>query len=166
MPYGYGQNALISSSDATGSRQYTRMRGPVLLGQQESTKIAGMGSGNISPAHLVNVSSGPVDFINAATTFANANLVTCSSGWNVSTGTPKGIVYITMATGAGNLIAAGSTANVPTGLPGGQGGVGLVWDAAGATLAIFDPLSSAWLWPHQLGSSGNGAVITWSASSS
>jgi hypothetical protein len=75
-------------------------------------------------------------------------------------------VYISQTTGSGNIIAAGSTANAPVGLPGGAAGVALLWDAANKTLAIYEPASSAWLWPHQLGSSGNGASITWSASSS
>jgi hypothetical protein len=117
----------------------------------------------MSPAHLVNVSTVSVDFINAYSSFATG--VATSSSSNVSTGLPKGILYITKSTGAGNMIAAGSTANAPVNLPGGATGVGLVYDEAKGTLAIYEPRSSAWLWPH-LANADPGTTITWSASSS
>lgn len=163
MPgYGYGSFGTISSSDTVAGRQYTRLRGPVLLGNQGSSLIGDQSGANMSPAHLVNVSTASVNFINAMTSFATG--VATSSSQNVSTGAPTGIVYITQSTGAGNMVHAASTANAPVGLPGGATGVGVVWDAAYKTIAIYDPGSSAWLVPHWAGSSGS--VITWSATSS
>lgn len=169
MPYGYGPFVFTSSAggDIGGGRHYTRLRGPVLLGapSQENTFSGTLGAPWQAP-HIANISSQRADMLASVISSAgNPYMGVTSSSFNVSTGTPTGLVYITQATGAGNLIAAGSTANAPTGLPGGANGVALCWDAAGNTLALYVPQSSAWLWPHSA-SSGAGAVITWTASSS
>ena len=160
MPFGFGRVGTFTSSaggDITAGRNYTRFLGPLLVGDQYTSQLAG--SGGIVPPHLVNVSTMRADMLlSVVSTFAS------TAGSNVSTGTPTGLVYISMSTGAGNLVHAGSTANVPTGLPGGANGAALCWDSAALTLAVFNPDSSAWLWPHWAGSSGG--TITWSASSS
>ena len=174
MPYGYGPFVFTSSAggDIGGGRHYTRLRGPVLLGapSQENTLAPGGGSAGTLGApwqapHLANVSSQRGDMLASVISSAANPYMTTSSSLNVSTGAPTGLVYISMATGAGNLIAAGSTANAPSGLPGGFNGAALCWDAAAKTIALYDPLSSAWCFPHSA-SSGAGAVITWTASSS
>ena len=163
MPLGYGN--LSSSDSFTGGSPYTRLRGPILLGQRPDNAGSGQTGPTYSqPPHAVNVSTGRGDMlVSVVSTFTGA-LIGTSSGYNVSTGAPTGLVYISMTTGTGNLIAAGSTANAPVGLPGGASGVGLCWDAAVKTLAVYDPFSSAWLWPHWAGSSG--ATVVWSATSS
>lgn len=161
MPFGY--NNLASSDGFTGGQTFTRLRGPILAGQKADNVGTG-GPTYAQPAHLVNVSTNRGDMLlSVISSFGGAGAT--SSGLNVSTGAPVGLVYISQTTGAGNLIAAGSTANAPTGLPGGANGVALCWDAAAGTLAIYDPQSSAWKWPHST-SSGAGCAITWSASSS
>ena len=164
MPFGYGN--ITSSDNFVSGQKYTRLQGPILVGQRSDSAGSGQtGPVFTQPPHAVNVSTARGDMlVSVVSTFTGA-LVGTSSSYTVSTGAPTGLVYISMTTGAGNLIAAASTANAPTGLPGGAHGVALCWDAAGNTLAIYDPLSSAWKWPHST-SSGAGAAITWSASSS
>ena len=175
MPYGgYGPFTFTSSAggDIGGGRSFTRLRFPVYAGAPaaENTLAPGGGSAGTLGApwmapHLLNVSSQRGDvLLSVVSSFGNP-YITTSSNMNVSTGAPTGLVYISVATGAGNLIAAGSTANAPTGLPGGFNGAALCWDAAKATIALYDPLSSAWCWPHSA-SSGAGGVIIWTASSS
>lgn len=159
MPFGYGN--LTSSDLFTGSGSYTRLRGPILVGQKGDNAGSGQtGPVYTQPPHMVNVSTARGDLlVSVVSTFAGV-----AAGSNVTTSAPTGLVYIPMTTGAGNLIAAGSTANAPVGLPGGANGAALCWDAAKLTLAVYDPGSSAWLWPHWLGSSG--ACVVWSATSS
>ena len=168
MPLGFGGVVFTSSSggDIGGGRHYTRLRGPVLVGAPSNSDAPGGSfAGKSFPPHIVNVSTMRGDMlVSVISSFAQSVTLT-SSALNVSTGTPTGLVYISMSTGAGGMIAAASTANAPTGLPGGANGAALVWDAAAMTLALYDPLSSAWLYPHTT-SSGAGTVITWSASSS
>ena len=162
MPLGYGPGTFTSSADIGGGRNYTRLKGPLLVGQVESSVLPGLGgpTGSFSPPHLVNVSTGRGDMLlSVVSTFS------ASAGSNVTTSSPIGLVYIPMTTGAGNLMAAGSTSNVPLGLPGGQNGVALCYDQAKGTLALYDPLTSGWLWPH-MPNANSGSVITWSASSS
>ena len=175
MPLGWGPNqTFTTSADIGGGRNYTRFKGPLLIGQVEglgSSAFGGVGgpTGSYLPPHMVNVSTARGDFLlSVVSTFALQTIGVSSSAANVSTGSPTGLVYISMTTGAGNLMAAGSTANVPTGLPGGANGVALCWDQAKGTLAVYDPGTSGWLWPHQAASSNValGGVITWSASSS
>lgn len=166
MPFGYG--TLTSSDLFTGGGSYTRLRGPILVGQKSDNSGSGQtGPVYTQPPHAVNVSTARGDMlISVVSSFAGAGAT--SSQMNVSTGAPTGLVYISQSTGAGNLIAAGSTANAPTGLPGGANGAALCWDAVTKTLAIYDPGSSAWLWPHQAASSNValGGTIVWSATSS
>jgi len=160
MPYGFGKvGTFTTSQDIGGGRNYTRFKGPLLVGEQYSSQLPGGGVPTVGP-HLVNVSTIPADMlISVISTFGS------TTGANATTSAPAGLVYITQTTGSGNLIAAGSTANAPPGLPGGQNGVALCWDSAGGTLALYDPLSSCWKWPHST-SSGAGCVVTWSSSSS
>jgi hypothetical protein len=144
-----------AGGDFGAGRSYTRFAGPLLVGSEYTSQLPG--NGGIIPPHLVNVSSLRGDLLIAVvSTFAS------TAGSNVSTALPTGLVYISQT--AGHLIAAGSTANVPVGLPGGKNGAALCWDSTMLTLAVYDPLSSAWMWPHWAGSSG--ATIVWSASSS
>ena len=163
MPLGYGN--LTSSDSFVSGQKYTRLQGPILVGQKSDSAGSGQtGPVFTQPPHAVNVSTARGDMlISVVSSFGSGNAT--SSQMNVSTGLPTGLVYISQSTGSGNLIAAGSTANAPVGLPGGANGVALCWDAAGNTLAIYDPASSAWKWPHST-SSGAGCAITWSASSS
>src|SRR5689334_4130079 len=138
MPYGYGQVTFTTSGDIGGGRNYTRIKGPLLAGQVESTVLPGAGAPLQAP-HLVNVSTARADLLLSVISTATipSGSVGASSALNVSTGSPSGLVYISMTTGTGNLIAAGSTANAPVGLPGGANGVALVWDAAANTLALY-----------------------------
>jgi len=165
MPFGFGNVGTFTSSaggDIGGGKKFTRFGGPLLIGTQQDNAGA---SNAIQPPHVVNVSTARGDMlISVVSSFANGQAVTSSSN-NVSTAAPAGLVYISMSTGAGGMIAAASTANAPTGLPGGANGAALVWDAAAKTIALYDPLSSAWTYPHAT-SSGAGTVITWTASSS
>ena len=152
MPYGY-PNFSSSDTSKVGS-PYTRLTGPVLIGQTKANAEA------VSAPHIVNVSTVPADMLVAVvTTFASTASVL------VSTASPKGLVYISMS--SADMIAAASTANAPVGLPGGASGCAIVWDSGKKTLAVYDPLTSAWLWPHQLSTvAGAGATIVFSASSS
>lgn|SRR5574342_461393 len=156
MPFGYGN--LTSSDGFVSGQSYTRLRGPILVGQAPDN--CSSGPVYTQPPHVLNVSTARADMLVSI----NSTFAGISAGVNVTTSAPAGLVYISMSTGAGNLIAAGSTANAPTGLPGGANGAALCWDAAKLTLAVYDPGSSAWLWPHWSGSSG--ATIVWSATSS
>lgn len=159
MPLGYGP--LGSTADPTAARAYTRLRGPLLVGQ--SIEKSGFPLGSTQPPHLVNVSTQGADMLLSVSSTFGAS----AGGVFVTTSSPAGLVYVTMTSG-GDIVAAGSTANAPVGLPGGAQGAALVWNATKNTLAIYDPISSAWLWPHQAASSNValGGVITWSASSS
>lgn len=163
MPYGFGPGTFTSSAagDIGGGRKFTRFAGPLLIGTPFNDNA---GATNIvQPSHVVNISTARADMlISVVSSFATGNAT--SSSFNVSTGAPTGLVYITQTTGAGNLIAAASTANVPVGLPGGNNGVAICWDAAKHTLAVFEPQTSAWTWPHFPSTIGD--TIVWSASSS
>jgi len=163
MPFGYGN--LTSSDNFVSGQKYTRLQGPILVGQRGDSAGSGQtGPVFTQPPHAVNVSTARGDMlVSVVSTFTGA-LVGTSSGYNVSTGAPTGLVYISMTTGSGNLIAAGSTANAPVGLPGGAAGVAMCYDAAKKTLALYDPFSSAWLWPHFPSTIGD--TIVWSATSS
>ena len=165
MPLGFGSiGTFTTSGDIGGGRQYTRFKGPLLIGSPSGDQASVGTNAGPQPPHLVNVSTARGDMlISVISSFGGAGAT--SSSFNVSTGLPTGLLYISQTTGAGNLIAAGSTANAPVGLPGGANGVALCWDSAANTLALYDPLSSAWKWPHST-SSGAGATITWTASSS
>lgn len=165
MPTGLGPGAVFTTSDPGGGRKFTRFTGPIYAGITQAMRSPGGSVGDSEPPHYYNFSTLHADFVPVISSGVLGTVALTSSTLNVSTGTPAGLVYISQATGAGNLIAGGSTANAPTGLPGGQTGVAICWDSAGSTLAIYDPLSSAWKWPHST-SSGAGCAITWSASSS
>lgn len=163
MPLGFGPGTFTTSAggDIGGGRHHTRFQGPLLVGTPYNSNAGA--TNTIQPPHVVNISTARADMlVSVVSSFGTGNAT--SSSFNVSTGSPTGLVYITMATGAGNLVHAASTANAPVGLPGGNNGVAICFDAAASTLALYDPQSSAWLWPHWAGSSG--ATITWSASSS
>ena len=169
MPSGLGPMAVFTTSDPGGGRQYTRFRGPIFLGMSVQGDLAttgGSAGASVNSPSIINFSSLRGDMLVSVTSTAVLSFQISSSQYNVSTGSPTGIVYISMSTGSGNMVAAGSTANAPVGLPGGANGVGLVWDGNMKTLAVYDPASSAWMWPHQLGSSGLASTIVWSACSS
>ena len=134
------------SSDRTAGRNYTRIRGPLLLGMAKDA--AGWPSASVLPPHALNQSTGLADTI----------ITPAGTGVFVSTSAPAGLVYISQSTGS--MIQAGSTANVPTPIIG--GGAALVWDSANLTLNVYDPGSSAWLIAHTTA----GATIVFSASSS
>ncbi len=160
MPLGFGNIGAVTTSDIGAGRSFTRFKGPLLVGSPNDNAGA---SSVIIPPSLYNVSTVRADMLlSVISSFSGAGAT--SSGLNVSTGAPTGLVYITQTTGAGNLIAAASTANVPTGLPGGNNGVALCWDAAKHTLAVYEPQTSAWMWPHFPSTIGD--TIVWSASSS
>jgi hypothetical protein len=163
MPFGYGN--LTSSDSFVSGQKYTRLQGPIMVGQRGDSAGSGQtGPVFVQPPHVVNVSTARGDMlVSVVSTFTGA-LVGTSSSYGVSTGAPTGLVYISMSTGAGNMIAAGSTANAPVGLPGGAYGAALCYDAAKKTLAIYDPFSSAWCWPHFPSTIGD--TIVWSATSS
>jgi hypothetical protein len=172
MPLGFGPIGTITSSsggDITGGRNYTRLRGSLLLGSPGQADIPVLSSqtatigANVQPPHVVNVSTVQADMlISVVSSFAGAGAT--SSGMNTSTGSPKGLVYITQSTGAGNMVHAGSTANAPVGLPGGANGVALVWDAVLHTLCVYEPGTSAWMTPHT--TTAGAATLVWSACSS
>jgi len=181
MPAGFGPLATLTSSsggDIGGGRYFTRLRGPILIGMGGGAQEVPATQGAVGNAYAGLTTQGPSiismstlrgDMLVSVVSSYAQSVVTASSQMNVSTGAPTGLVYISMSTGSGNMIAAASTANAPSGRPGGLNGVALCWDQAQATLAIYDPGTSAWLWPHNNWASsvaGAGASITWSASSS
>jgi len=151
MPYGYGN--LTSSDNFVSGGSYTRLRGPILVGQKGDN--ASGGPVYTQPPHIVNVSTARADMLGSI-----CSSFSVGTGNNPSTSAPTGLVYVSLTTG--NLVAAASTANAPVGLPGGANGAALVWDDSKLTLAVYSPVTSAWLWPH----STAGFTITWSASSS
>ena len=159
MPLGFG-SAVFTTSDPGAGTHYTRFRGPLLVGTPYNENAGA--TNTIQAPHVVNVSTARADMLaSVVSSWATGNAT--SSSFNVSTGLPTGLVYITMATGAGNLVHAASTANAPVGLPGGLNGVAICWDAAKKTLAVYEPNVAGWMWPHAITLDG---VITWSASSS
>lgn len=167
MPLGFGNVATFTTSgDIGGGRSYTRIKGALILGAQPTDNSAAgtVGSPNQGPS-VVNVGLLKADTLISVVSSFGSGAAT-SSSFNVSTGAPAGLVYISMTTGAGNLMAAGSTANAPVGLPGGANGAALCWDAVKLTLAVYDPGSSAWLWPHNTSVASAGSTIVWSATSS
>lgn len=163
MPYGFGPGSIQTSAggDSAAGRTYTRIKGPLLVGVPPRENATN--SNVIQPPHLANVSTARGDMlISVVSSFATGTAT--SSSFNVSTGAPIGLVYISQTTGSGNLIAAGSTANAPTGLPGGANGVALCWDSVKHTLAVYEPATSGWMWPHFPSTIGD--TIVWSVTSS
>src|SRR5437016_5612684 len=106
MPLGCGSPVFTSSSggDIAGGKQYTRLRGPIFLGQPMAADAPGGGyksGGGPNPPYMINVSTQLADICNVPTTFAS------TGGAFASTSAPTGLVWISITTG--NLIAAGST---------------------------------------------------------
>ena len=134
MPYGYGTTGVITSSaagDITGSRQYTRLRGPVLVGAGSKADLASASVGaSVQPPHIANVSTAPADLIMHA-------------GQIFTTATATGYIYIPMTTVG---FSSSTNANVgPVVTPAITKGAALIWDAGRKKLSVFSTDLNDWV---------------------
>lgn len=146
MPFPGAVFTSSAGGDIGGGRTVNQHNGPVLSGIQ----VQAVGTGTAGPLPAVGgffpvqSTGGATNLISSASNriaFTYIPASTLANGWVGSTGTPP------------YAAAAGGT-------------TALLWDDVQKQLFVWSPASGSWMQPHQLGSSGLGAVITWSASSS
>jgi hypothetical protein len=117
MPLGWGSSATLTSADPTGSRPYTRLRGPLLVGTQGDLATSGGGG---TPPHILNVSTMRADVI-----MGGGNLASSTSLANT------GFVYIPYSTYS--LVGA-----LPAPTPAvTNAGVALAYDAISNKICVF-----------------------------
>jgi hypothetical protein len=135
MPLGWGSATFTTSADIGGGRNFTRLKGPLLIGQVEglgSSQFGGVGGpvGSYSPPHVVNVSTAPADII-------------MTGGVIMTTSMTVGFTYIGTTTVG---FTSSSTANVgPTPVSVVTKGAALIFDTARKKLSIFSTDVGDWL---------------------
>src|SRR5262249_4141692 len=112
MPFGLGPFGAFSSSDIGAGRQFTRLRAPIFVGMQAVGDLPGIATAgaSVNPPSIINFSTLRGDLL-----LSVVSTVISTAGSNVTTSAPSGLVYISQTTGAGNIVAGGSTANAPVG---------------------------------------------------
>lgn len=142
MPLGYPG---FSSSDTSNvGSKYTRLQGPVLVGQR-------LGAGNVDMVggapHVFNVSTGNIDVFLAP-----------------PGGSTSAVFLTTAATAGFQFITQTSVTRVPDGgtptMQGGFGGVAITWDSGAKTIEVWSSVTNAWMRAH----STSGAAVVWSSS--
>jgi len=133
MPLGWGTSAAFTTADPTAGRQYTRLRGPLLVGAQNDLVTAAAGA-SISPPDIMNVSTMRADLL------IMGNLGNMSS----STGTVnKGFVYIPFSTYS--LSSSSGTSSGPPPTPTvANAGVAIAFDTITSRLCVFSTVIGEW----------------------
>lgn len=131
MPYGWCSTSIFTTSaggDIGGGRNYTRMKGPLLLG---SVKAAtGWPSDGVQVPHIANVSTTPADLIMTA-------------GVVLTTSSTTGYVYIPISAAG---FTSSNTANVgPTPTPGILKGAALIFNSDRNKLSVYSTDVGDWL---------------------
>lgn len=134
-PLGFGSTGIFSSSgDIGGGRQYTRLRGPVLVGAAEPSGLGVFSTASqtlVNPPSIVNVSTAPADFL-------------MNAGVTLSTLSATGFVYIPMTTvGFSSSTAAAQIGPTPS--PPTLKGAAIVFDGARNKLSVYSTEAGAWL---------------------
>ena len=134
MPLGYGSSATLTTADPTGSRPYTRHRGPMILGAETKSDLvatAGVGA-SISPPHIMNVST------QRATVSMNAGQgIESSTATTVFGYTPIWVSTYSLSSSGGT-----SSGPAPTFLTPFTGA--LVFDMTTTRLSIYSTQSGEW----------------------
>lgn len=126
MPLGY--NNYASSDTSRVGINFTRLRGPVLIGQIKPASNVELSA---ATAHVINVSTQPVDF-------------SMAHGTQLSSTPTQGFVYITQTTSIVITSSGGGVLTTPN--PAGQaGGVALVWDSGRNKLCAYSTVVGSWL---------------------
>jgi hypothetical protein len=129
MPLGWGSSATLTSADLTGARQYTRLRGPLLVGAQGDVPGIGGSGASLTAPHIVNVSTMRADVI------MTGGITMTSS---TATTLVNGFVYIPTSTYT--VIAASP---VPTPAIA-NAGAALAYDTATSRLCVFTTVANEW----------------------
>ena len=143
MPYGFGSSAVFTSSaggDVAGGRQFTRLRGPVLVGNPIDTPGGTQGVPWQAP-HIANIST------------ALADVLINAPGQFVSTAGATGFLYMSQTTGTS------VPDNSPA--PGITGMAAIKWDSAAKTIEVWSTVTGAWMRMH----SSSGVTIVFSSRS-
>ena len=134
MPLGYGSSATFTTADPTAGRQYTRLRGPLLVGAEAKSDLAGASPGaSVSPPHIMNVSTFKADLYVSGGTM---NLVSSGTTTNVF-----GFPYVPIST---YQMSASSGAFGPTPTPLVLGGAAIVWDSVTTRLCVYSTVAGEW----------------------
>ncbi len=123
-----GYNSFASSDTTKVGSPYTRLRGPVYIGQV-GDNAGGPGYG---PAHVVTVSTTPADLIWPAAI--------------LSSGATQGFIYVPQTTGT--VTSSAGTSNMPAPAPftgSMQGGAALVFDANRLKLCVYSTVIGYWV---------------------
>lgn len=134
MPLGWGSSAAFTTADPTGGRQYTRLRGPVLVGAVADLASASAGA-SINPPHIMNVSTMRADLL------ILGNLG--NMGSSTATTNVNGFVYIPFSTYS--LTSSGGTSSGPTPTPNvTNAGVALAYDSIAKKLCLYSTVEGEW----------------------
>lgn len=90
MPYGFGTSGAFTTGDIGAGRQFTRLRGPVLIGAQGPSALGDFTTGKVAilnPPSIYNISTAPADMSLTAEQY-------------LSTASTIGFVYIPITTGS------------------------------------------------------------------
>lgn len=131
MPLGWGTSASFSTSDTTAARNYTRLRGPVLLGAQNDLVNAGAGA-SLTPPHIMNVST--------ARAFFNINAgqgIESSASTVVYGYTPVWVSTYSLSSSGGT--SSGPAPTFPTAFTG-----AMVYDMVTSRLCIYSTSVGEW----------------------
>lgn len=128
-----------TSGDIGGGRQYTRMRGPVVIGVTTRddfarTSTGGRGTTMYAPPSIVNISTQPAD-------------VSMTGGQSLTSAATFGYIFIPYTTGTGtaNVVASsGVNFTAPTPPVATAAGVALCYDALNKRLMIYSTESGEW----------------------
>lgn len=133
MPYGAGTTSVFTSGDIGGGRQYTRIRGPLILGADTKSDLAQATPGaSVQAPHIVNASTMPADLILTAGTFFASSTNTA----------PSGALYLPQSTYS--LSSSSGTSSGPTPAPGILRAVALVYDSLTSRICVFSTVVNEW----------------------
>lgn len=141
MPLNYpGSTGQFSTaSDIGGGRQYTRLRGPVVIGHTTRddfarTSTGGRAANMYAPPSVVNISTTPAD-------------ISMTGGVALTSAMTVGYLYIPYTTGTGTAsVVASSGVNFTAPSPPitSAAGVALCYDALNKRLMVYSTESGEW----------------------
>ena len=134
MPLGYGSSATFTTADPTGSRQYTRHRGALILGAETKSDMVAIATAgaSVNPPHIINVSTMKAT-------------MTMSGGTGLETSTATTVYgYTAVAVSTYSLSSSGGTSSgpAPTFLQAFTGA--MVYDMITSRLCIYSTSVGEW----------------------
>lgn len=132
MPSILGYGGFTSSDTSKVGAMPTRLRGPILVGQQNDNAGSGQTGPTYPAPHMVTVSTAHGDLMWPAAI--------------VSSGATQGFVYIPQTTGTVTSSSGTSNMSAPAPAVGSQlGGAAFIFDANRLKLCVYSTVAGSWL---------------------